>query len=384
MSDARDPHDDGQAPDDMHVSVDDRRALWALTTRHLRSRTFAAVLLVRAALRANAERVELGTKGDNLRVVDDGAPRGEELTAIVRALRAPEVHALHALESRFGTDLLVAAATAQAATLHSQGRRVVVEAGVVVVDELTGSSDARTTIELRRPRNLRKEERRELSAWLPGPRAVVVVDGKRWRRSLALPEGAFSARSFRVDGGRGLIGFALQDATSKLTVTARGLWVAQDTRRAGGLPVIAFWDDDDTSLTPDAALARARAAVDKASAALLRRVADDFAHLPRGRRVQLRSLLVRGAKSGTLPPAFDDVPLFDDERGPFRRSLAELRMFAQQSQRRLIAGPRSGDVVVDAEAAAFLHRALPGLVKDALPPPRRRLVLVLRQVLGLR
>ncbi|MDP2344477.1 MAG: hypothetical protein Q8O67_26215 [Deltaproteobacteria bacterium] len=357
----------------MQVSVDDRRALWALTTRHLRSRTFGAVLLVRAALRAHATNIEVSTRGNRLRVVDDGSPRSEELAAIVTALRTPDVHALHALEARFGTDLLVAVATAEHVSIETGGRAVVVKAGVVVADAPAHDRARLTTvIELARSAALRKEERRELTAWLPSPRARVVVDGKRWGSALALPEGCFSARNFRTARGRGLIAFALGESTSRITVLGRGLWVAQDHRRPRGLPIVAVWDDDDI-VSADAALLRARTAVDAANAALLARVAEEFERLPRARRVQLRSLLLRSGGT-TLPTAFEDVPLFDDDSGAFQLSLRDLRA----RDARLIIGKSNADVVVDAESAAFLHRALPGMVKDALPPPRRRLAFALQ------
>ena len=148
----------------MQVSVDDRRALWALTTRHVRSRTFSAVLLVRAALRADARHITLHTGGQRLRVDDDGAPRDQELAAIVDALRAPAVPALHALESRFGTDLLVATATAEHATISSGGRVVVVAGGAVVSEGSAPRGKSETVIELRRPASLRRAPMRWLHA----------------------------------------------------------------------------------------------------------------------------------------------------------------------------------------------------------------------------
>lgn len=350
----------------MDVSVDDRRALWALTTRHLRSRTYAAVLLVRTALRARAEHIDVTTRGDALRVVDDGAARVDELAAILEVLRAPTVEALHALEARFGTDLLVAVATAQEATVKSGRTRARVAAGIIQSVETLPASTTEVTI--MRPRSLRKEERTELSAWLPGPRAVVRVDGRAWRREARLPDSAFFSRAFKTDSGRGLIGFSLDDGTSKTTVLGRGLWVAQDAVRPRGLPLVAIWDDDDV-VTTDTAVSRARVAVQRAGDALQRRLAEEFGDLPRRRQLALRSLLLRAT---ALPAPFHGVPLF----GGFRWSLQDL-----MARPRIVIGSHNADVVVDAEARAFLHRALPGRVRDALPAPRRRLAFVLQSAL---
>lgn len=353
----------------LSVSVDDRRALWALTTRHLRSKTFAAVLGVRSALRAKATRIDLDTKGDQLRIVDDAPGRGDEAAAIVDVLRAPTVPLLHALEARFGTDLLVALATSTEATLETAGRRLVVKAGAVVSYDV--AAPTKTTLSLARPRGLRKDERKELTAWLPGPRAALFVDGKPWKGELSLPDNAFFARAFQADGGRGFVGFSLDDATSKTTVLTRGLWVAQDAQRAKGLPVVAIWDDDDVA-SAATALARARIAIDRAGAALLRRLGDELPKLSRKHREKLRALLLRAP---TLPDAFADVPLFDDEGGAFRVSLNELKR-----KSRVVIGADNADIVVDSDARAFLHRTLPTTVRDALPPPRRRLLFALQSL----
>ncbi len=355
----------------MDVSVDDRRALWALTTRHLRSRTYGAVLLARCALRARAGRIDINTRGDTLRVVDDGAARADELTAILEVLRAPTVEALHALEARFSTDLLVALATAQEATIRTGRTRAHVVGGRLHdVVEVRAST---TEVSITRPRSLRREERTELAAWLPAPRAVVRVDGRAWRRAERLPDSAFFTRAFKTESGHGLIGFSLDDGTSKTTVLGRGLWVAQDATRPRGLPIVAIWDDDDVVAT-DSAVARARVAVQRAGNALQQRLADEFADLPRRRQRQLRSLLLRG---GVLPPAFHGVPLFGSVVGGFRWSLQDLA-----ARPRIVIGSNNADVVVDAEARAYLHRALPTQVKDALPAPRRRLAFAVRSWLG--
>ncbi len=356
----------------LSVSVDDRRALWALTTRHLRSKTFASVLVVRSALRAHAGRIDVDTRGDQLCVDDDGKDRAAEVDAIVAVLRDPTMPLLHALEARHGTDLLVALATSAAATLVTPGRRVVVRAGAVVEHGPAPASATSTTLTLLRPRSLRKEERKELAAWLPGPRAVLRVDGKAWKSSVQLPDSAFFARAFSADGGRGFVAFSLDDATSKTTVLSRGLWVAQDAQRARGLPVVAIWDDDDVA-SAATAVARARVAVERAAQALQRRLGEEIPKLSRRRRQKLRALLLRAP---SLPEAFVDVPLFDDERGAFRVSLGEL-----QKKSRVVIGEGNADVVVDADARAFLHRTLPTTVRDALPPPRRRLSFALRSLL---
>lgn len=358
----------------LEFSVDDRRALWALTTRHLRSRTYAAVLAIRSALRARANQVTVTTRGDHVVIVDDGSARDDEVSAIVAVVHAPDVVALHRLETRFGTDLLVALTTAASARIVSGGRQVDFVGGAVVNDQAV-AGDGKTIVDITRPAAWRKEERLEMQAWLPAPRAVVVVDGKRWRRELRLHDGLFFARSFKSPGGSGIIGFSLSDATSKTTVMTRGLWVAQDTGRPRGLPVSAVWDDDEVSGS-DAVRARARIAVERASVALLRRLAEEMATLGLRRRRQVRSLLLRAP---VLPDAFDDVPLFDTEAGVFQSSLNDLR-----DRPLIVLGRSNADVLVDADVRAFLHRTLPTQVKDALPPPRRRLRFLLRGILSRR
>lgn len=357
----------------IEFSVDDRRALWALTTRHLRSATWGAVLAVRSALRAQAPHIDVTTRGDAVCINDDGAHRAAEIDAIVDVVRAPSVMALHQLETRFGTDLLVALTTAKEAAIESGGRSARFVDGAVVDFSADVAEAAGARVRLTRPRKLRREERDELRAWLAAPRTALTVDGSRWRRTARLKDGAWFARAFSSAGGSGLIGFALGDATSKTTVMTRGLWVAEDSSRPRGLPIAAVWDDDDV-VSSDVARARARIAVERAGQALHKQLAETLPTLPLARRRQVRSLLLRGSK---LADAFADVALFDTEDAEFAVSFNDLR-----ARDRIVVGADNADILVDGDARSFLHRALPLIVKDALPRPRRRLSFLLAQRFG--
>jgi hypothetical protein len=348
------------------VSVDDRRALWALTTRHLRTPTYGAVLLVRAALRAQAAHIDVRTRGGAVIVDDDGADRVAEARALAAVLRDPHIGALHELEQRYGTDLLVASATAARAVIDVDGLRVDVRGGAVA-SVARGPARRGARVVLERPASRRSEERLELRAWLPAPRARVRVDGWRLDGVVRLPAGAFFGRSFVHKAGgddiRGAVGFVLGESTSRTTVLMRGVWVAEDAVRASSLPVVAVYDDDHIG-DPDHVIARARVTVERAAQQLQHELAARLPRLTRREQRALRALLLRAP---ALPPSFAHTPLFDDEQGELRLSLAAL-----QQRDSIVIGTANADVVVDDIAAAFLRRALPGRVKDALPPPRRR------------
>lgn len=369
------------------VSVDDKRALWALTTRHLRSAAHPAVLLVRHALRRGARAIEVQTRGDRLIVSDDGIDLKDELAELTMLLSCPDAGALHDLEGQRGTDLLVAVVTAEAAScVGRSGRRLTMVGGepgavfdVDVQSAATAHGANRNVIRLRRPRSLRDAERRELLAWMPATRAEVVVDGRRLHRrsnnnGSMLPATTILPRDVVLESGRLQLGFALDDTVTRVTVLARGTWVAQEHLRIRGLPIVAVWNDDRLPARPFDVVPHARDVVAMATDELLSSLAASFTGLSLAHRRRLRALLVRGEQ---LPAAFTDVALFDDEDGAFRQSFNQLRQ-----ARRLVIGADHGDVVVDDDVSTFLHRTLPTSVVDALPPPRRRLRLVLRRWLS--
>lgn len=346
------------------LSVDDRRALWALTERHLRSETFAAVLLVRDAIRRGAAVVDVRTKGDALVVEDDGAACDDLVDEIDAVLAAPTVPALHRLEATRGTDLLVALATASSAEVRGRRVALTLDAGRprqrAIVDD-TG----RNRITLLRPRRLRTQERDELRAWIPAPRASVRVDGTRLGAPSTLPADVCFARQVRTGSGHGQIGFMLDDTVSRFTVQSRGVWVSQEQFRPTHLPLVGVWDSDVVPPTWGPLLAASRNIFVRAGDDLLTRLALDYIRLGGRMRRRIRRALLRGA---TLPPAFAAVPLFDSARGPFTVSLLTLR-----ERERVVVGDGVGDVFADDDGRAFLHRSLGAAVVDALPPPRRRL-----------
>lgn len=357
--------------DALAVSVDDRRALWALTERHRRSETFAAVLLVRDALRRGATTIAVRTRGDRLVVEDDGAAIDDALAEIGAVLASPAVPLLHRLETQRGTDLLVALATA--ATAEARGHRtvVVVEQGVLRRRDAAADGAARNRVVLARPARLRRAEGDELRAWLPAPRGLVRIDGARLGGAVQLPAGVGFARQVRTGSGHGQIGVVLDDSVSRFTVLARGVWVTREQRRPAHLPLAGVWDSDVVPTTMGPLLGAARSLFDRAGEELMAQLAAELPGLaPRWRR-RLRAALLRGA---TLPPAFEEVPLFDSAHGPLSVSLAALRR-----RRRVVVGEASGDVFADDDGRAFLRRQLGDIVVEALPPPRRRL----RALLGM-
>jgi hypothetical protein len=360
------------------VSVDDRRALWALTDRHLRSKAFPAVLIVRHALRRHASIIRVSGRGDTLRVEDDGDPIDVDVECIESALARPSVSALHAVERERSTDLLVAVATADEASLWGPERHLVTVGGAVSAgsppDRRAGT--LANVVELQRPRGLRTDERAELRAWLPTPRARVVVDGTAIGTPNRLPPGALYPRTIHTRGGRGAIGFSLVDTVSRITVLARGVWVAQEQVRARGLPIVAIWDDDSLPPDPVSIISGVRGQVMGAADALLANLAGDFSTLPLALRRRVRGRLLLADR---LPEAFIDVPLFDSARGPFSLSLGAI-----EARPGAWLGDRIGDVFVDDDSRAFLHRVLTGRVHDALPPPTRRLGFMVRQWLRAR
>jgi len=359
----------------LDVSVDDRRALWALTARHLRSAAHPAVLVVRHAIRRGARRIEVRTRGKQLIVTDDGDDLDVDIADLAIALRDPHVDRLHALERARGTDLLVAIATAASTDVRGRGgaRLATINGAVVVEGRARPASTADNVVTIHRPRALRSLERQELRAWLPSPRAEILVDGARLGTPSALPSSTVSPQTMSLPGGRLQLGFALDETVTRLTIHARGVWVAQEQLRARGLPIVAIWDDDRLPVHPIDVVADARDIVAAAGEAALRTLAARFQDQPIAVRRRLRSLLVRAPR---LPAAFFDVPLFDNERQPFALTFSSL-----QQRRRLVIGSVAGDVVVDDEASAFLHRLLPHSVVDAVPPPRRRLAFIVRRLL---
>jgi len=368
------------------VSVDDRRALWALTDRHLRSKAFPAVLLVRHALRRQASVIRISGRGSTLRVEDDGDPIDVDVECIESALAHPSVAALHAVERERGTDLLVAVATAEGASLSGTTRQLLTVRGTIsgtasgLASGGGGNGPRRradtlaNVVELRRSRGLRRDERAELLAWLPSPRARVLLDGTVLGTPTRLPPGLLYPRTIHTPNGRGAIGFSLVDSVSRITVLARGVWVAQEQVRARGLPIVAVWDDDSLPPDPASIVATVRGKVMGAADTLLAHLAGDFATLPLALRRRVRGRLLQADQ---LPDAFVDVPLFDSARGPFSLSLRAI-----EARGGPWLGERSGDVFVDDDSRAFLHRVLGGRVLDALPPPQRRLGFILRQWLA--
>ncbi len=359
--------------DVLDVSVDDRRALWALTTRHLRSEAHPAVLVACHAIRRGAEHIEVRTRGNRVVVSDDGAALDAELRECITVLRKPDVALLQRLEHLHGTDLLVATATAASAELHGKhGQRLRTINGHVdraVVDV----PSARNVVVLHRPRRLRALERQELQAWLPSPRVSIVVDGKRLGAPSALPRSTVLPHWPVVAGGRLHLGFALDDTVTRLTILARGVWVAQEHLRVRGLPLVAVWDDDTVPTRPGDIVTIARDAIAATGETALHTLASTFSTQPLRIRLRLRSLLMRAPM---LVPAFVDVPLFDSERAPFSLPFSALR-----DQGRLVLGGSGGDVIVDDDARAFLHRTLPLVVVDAVAAPPRRLRFRLQQLL---
>jgi len=364
--------------DALALSVDDRRALWALTERHLRSETFAAVLLVRDALRRGATVIDVRTRGDQLVVEDDGRDLDDVLTEIAAVLDAPAVPALHRLELVRGTDLLVAVATASAAEARGRRKALALEAGRTqrhgVVD-----GGPRNRVTVLRPRRLRQAEREELRAWVHRPLsdvrvdggrdavpgADVRIDGKRLGAPPSLPPGVFFARQVRTGSGRGQIGIMLDDTVSRFTVYARGVWVSQEQQRPRDLPLVGLWDSDVVPTEWGPLLASTRSVFARAGEDLVARLALDFDRLGTRWRRRLRRALVRGA---ALPPAFLNVPLFDSARGPFTIPLSALL-----ERDRVVVGDGIGDVFTDDDGRAFLRRQLGDAMVEALPPPRRRL-----------
>lgn len=346
------------------LSVDDRRALWALTERHLRSETFAAVLLVRDALRRGATVIDVRTRGDHLFVEDDGAPIDVTLEEIAAVIEAPTVPALHHLEQTRGTDLLVALATAS--TAEACGHRFTLTlAGGRRIGRATIDERRRNRVTLERSRLRRDAERAELRAWIPAPQAEVRVDGTRQGAPSSLPAGVFFARQVRTSSGRGQIGLMLDDTVSRYAVYARGVWVSQEQLRPRDLALVGLWDSNVVPTTWGPLLASTRAIFARAGEDLVARLAVEFATLaPRWRR-RLRRALLRGP---SLPRDFVAVPLFDSARGPFSVSLGTL-----VGRRRVVVGDSIGDVFTDDDGRAFLQRQLGDACVEALPPPRRRL-----------
>ncbi|HEY1101453.1 MAG TPA: hypothetical protein VGF99_21115, partial [Myxococcota bacterium] len=326
----------------------------------------------------HARHIEVRTRGDSLVVSDDGDDLDDDLLAVLHALHMPEVAALHRLEQRQGTDLLVALATARRSeSIGRRGQRLMTIAGTVDRCPVDVPA-ARNTIRLERSRNLRRQERAELRAWLPAPRARIVVDGRALRMVPALPATTVLPRTLPYDVGQLQLGFALDDTVTRLTVRARGVWVAQEHLRADGLPIIAVWDDHRLPPTTTDLVGPARHAVQHAGLEAHRALAAAFPTLPLPLRRRLRALLLRPT---TLHPAFVDVALFDDDGGPFAVSLATL----QQRDRIVVGRADDGggaDVVADGDVVTFLERALAGRVVEALPAPtptwRRRLRVLVR------
>ena len=359
--------------DALDVSVDDRRALWALTARHLRSAAHPVVLVVRQAIRRGARHIEVRTRGDSVVVTDDGNDLDRGIVTLIDALQDPHAGRLHALEREHGTDLLVAVATATSATLHARsGQRLTTSHGVVTAAAV-GAPASGNVVVLHRSRKLRALELQELRAWLPSPRAIVVVDGKRLGTATTLPATTVLPQSLQFAGGLLQIGFALDDTVTRLTILARGVWVAQEHLRARGLPLVASWDDDTLPVHPLDVVAVGREVVAAVGDAALRTLAARFHDQPTTIRRRVRSLLLRAPR---LPAAFFDIPLFDDATGPFAVSFSSL-----QRRKKLVIGTADGDVIVDDDARAFLQRLLPHSVVNALPRPRRRLGFMLRELL---
>ncbi len=369
----------------LNVSVDDRRALWALTERCLRSDAHRAVLVVRDALRRGARHIRIRSTRAALIVDDDGVPIDDTIADVASVLRAPTVSALHRLENERGTDLLVALATAISGRVVGEAKFLDVGAGglaqldadAAVVREVRrglapfGKHPAQNRVLLRRTAEAARAEGAELRSWLAAPRAIVTLNGRRLDGSLRGPlpgqlqlgQRALWPSHFRSTGGHGVVGIAVDERQSRLTTLTQGIWVAQELVRADGLAIVGVWDDDDIPARGADAVARARAALGRAARRLMVRLADDFVELPSRQRRRLRSLLVADA----VPSALSALPLFDTEAGPFSISLDELRR-----RGRVVVGDDYGDVIAGDDVRAFLHRQRDLTVVDALPPPRPR------------
>jgi len=352
------------------VTVDDRRALWALTERHLRSPSFPAVLLVRHALRRGATSIRVTQTRAMVRVVDNGAPLDADIDAVDAVLAAPTVARMHDLERDHGIEVLTATATARAAVVV--GRRWRLETAQGTVTRRVPDRSEENVVELHRDGHLRAQEHQELRSWLPSPRARVTVNGRALGAPPELPDAIALPRSMSTPDGKGVIGFALDDAVSRVTYLARGVWVAHEQHRPRGLPVRAIWDHNVLAPHPDEILVEARRRVAAATEQLIAQLGEQFTGLTAPTRRALRTRLLR---SDVVPPALVDVPLFDSDDGAFCVSLRAL-----MARERIVVGSASGDVVGDDDARAFLRRRFGDRVKDALPPPRRRALAVVRAV----
>jgi hypothetical protein len=378
----------------LSVSVDDRRALWALTERCLRSEAHRGVLVVKDALRRGARHIRVRSTRTMLVVDDDGARIDDTIADVENVLGNASVSALHRLEQERGTDLLVALATAQRATVVGMTRVLCVDGGHVDDAARSGvplaatrralqplgraggpGPDAGRTpnrVMLWRSAEAARGERAELLAWLPAPRAHITINGRRLTGSLqgALPgqlhlgRGVMWASHFRITGGHGIVGIALDEGQTRFTTLTQGVWVAQELSRQEGLPLVGVWDDDDLSSRSAEAVARGRAALTRGGQRLVARLADDFVQLSGRQRRRIRAMLL----ADHLPRALSSMPLFDTEDGPFSTSLDDLRR-----QERIVVGRSSGDVIATDDVRAFLHRQPDLRVAEALPAPPMRL-----------